>query len=91
MPEHQSGLLLEQIADEEDIQFLSEVAELLGIPIEQLAKERIEHLIVTRTRPKTMSGTVQPFRRPYSPARAKPDEGLNREPTQIAPTKKPTD
>lgn len=79
MPENQSGLLLRQIADEEDIQFLSEVADHLGIPVEQLAKERIEKLIVTRTRPKTMSGTVQPFRRAYSPPRDRPDEGLNSE------------
>lgn len=79
MPEHQSGLLLKQIADEEDIQFLSEVAECLGIPIEQLAKERIEHLIVTRTRPKTMPGTVQPFRRPYSPPKVRADQALKSE------------
>jgi hypothetical protein len=76
MPDNQSGLLLKQIADEDDIQFLSEVAECLGIPIEQLAKERIEKLIVTRTRPKTMTGTVQPFRRPYSPPKVRADQGL---------------
>lgn len=76
MPENQSGLLLWQIADEEDIKFLGEVANSLGIPIEQLAKERIEKLIVTRTRPKTMTGTVQPFRRPYSQPKSRADEAL---------------
>ena len=76
MPENQSELLLRQIADVDDIKFLEEVATMLGIPIEQLAKERIEKLIVTRTRPKTMTGTVQPFRRPYSHAKARADEGL---------------
>lgn len=79
MPENQRGLLLEQIADEEDIQFLREAAAELGIPVEQLAKEKIEKLIVTRTRPKTMSGTVQSFRRPYQGARPRPDEGLKSE------------
>lgn len=76
MPDNQSDLFLRQIADEEDIKFLGEVAASLGIPIEQLAKERIEKLIVTRTRPKTMAGTVQPFRRPYSAAKGRADEGL---------------
>ena len=76
MPENQSELLLRQIADEDDIKFLGEVATSLGIPIEQLAKERIEKLIVTRTRPKTMTGTVQPFRRPYSPPKVRADKGL---------------
>jgi hypothetical protein len=76
MPENQSELLLRQIADVDDIKFLEEVATMLGIPIEQLAKERIEKLIVTRTRPKTMAGTVQPFRRPYSAAKGRADEGL---------------
>lgn len=79
MPENQRGLLLEQIADEEDIQFLREAAAELGIPVAQLAKERIEKLIVTRTRPKTMSGTVQPFRRTYQGAKPRPDEGLKSE------------
>ncbi|CAI8994270.1 hypothetical protein [Pseudomonas sp. IT-P218] len=76
MPENQSELLLRQIADVDDIKFLEEVATMLGIPIEQLAKERIEKLIVTRTRPKTMTGTVQPFRRPYSHPKSRADEGL---------------
>ena len=79
MPENQSDLLLERIADEKDIQFLREAAAELGIPVEQLAKQMMEKHIVQRTRPKTMSGTVQPFRRPYSPSKPRPDEGLNRE------------
>jgi hypothetical protein len=79
MAENQSDLLLEQIADEKDIHFLREAAAALGISVEQLVKEKIERHIVARTRPKTMSGAVQPFRRPYSPAKAKPDEGLKSE------------
>lgn len=79
MPENHSDLLLGQIADEKDIQFLKEAAAELGIPVEHLAKQMIEKHIVARTRPKTMAGTVQPFRRPYNPARAKPDEGLKSE------------
>jgi hypothetical protein len=79
MPETETDLLLRQIADEEDIQFLTEAAAELGIPVQQLVKEKIEKHIVQRTRPKTMSGTVQPFRRPYSSSKPRPDEGLNRE------------
>lgn len=79
MPERNCELLLRQIADEEEIQFLSEAAAQLGIPIEQLTKETIEKHITDRTRPKTMTGTVQSFRRPYNPGRPKPDEGLNSE------------
>jgi hypothetical protein len=79
MPENQSDLFLWQIADEEDIKFLGEVADALGLPIEQLTKERIERLIVTRTRPKTMTGTVQPFRRPYIPPKVRADQGLKSE------------
>ena len=79
MPENRSELLLEQIADEKDIQFLKEAAAELGIPVEQLVKEKMEKHIVQRTRPKTMSGTVQPFRRPYSPSKQRPDEGLKSE------------
>lgn len=91
MPENQDDLSLRQLADDEDIELLRQAAKELGITPEQLAKELIEKHIVARTRPKTMSGTIQPFRRPYSPARAKPDEGLKSEVTQIAATKKPTD
>ncbi|EJM92441.1 hypothetical protein [Pseudomonas sp. GM67] len=91
MPENQDDLSLRQLADEEDIELLRQAAKELGIPPEQLAKELIEKHIVARTRPKTMSGTIQPFRRPYSSARAKPEEGLKSEATQIKDTKKPTD
>lgn len=73
MPEQESDLLLEQIADTEDIHFLRAVAAGRGISVEQLVKEEIEGLIVTRTRPETMTGTVQPFRRPYIPSRHRPE------------------
>ncbi|MCK8669422.1 hypothetical protein M1M11_31550 [Pseudomonas azerbaijanoccidens] len=79
MPENPCDLFLQQIADVEDIQFLEQAAAERGITTQQLVKELIERHIVARTRPKTMQGTVQPFRRPYNPARAKPDEGLKSE------------
>lgn len=79
MPENHDDLSLRQIADEEDIELLQQEAKALGMTPEQLAKEMIERHIVARTRPKTMPGTIQPFRRPYSPAKAKPDEGLKSE------------
>lgn len=91
MPETHDDLSLRQIADEEDIELLRLAAKELGITPGQLAKQLIEKLIVVRTRPPTMPGTIQPFRRAYSSARAKPDEGLKSEVTQIARTKKPTD
>lgn len=79
MPENSSELSLRQIADVDDIEFLEQAAAAQGITTQQLAKDLIERHIVARTRPKTMPGTVQPFRKPYQPARAKPDEGLNSE------------
>lgn len=79
MPENKDDLSLGQLADEGEIELLRQVAKELGITPEQLAKELIEKHIVERTRPKTMTGTIQPFRRPYSPAKAKPDEGLKSE------------
>lgn len=79
MPENRSEMSLRQIADVDDILFLEQAAAARGITTQQLVKELIEHHIVARTRPKTMSGTVQPFRKPYQPARAKPDEGLKSE------------
>lgn len=81
MPETHDELSLRQLADEKDIELLRQAAKELGITPEQLAKEMIEKHIVARTRPKTMSGTIQPFRRPYSPAKAKPHEGLKSEDT----------
>lgn len=81
MPENQGDMSLRQIATEEDIELLRQAAKALGITPEQLAKEMIEKHIVARTRPKTMPGTIQPFRKPYSPAKAKPDEGLKSEDT----------
>lgn len=81
MPENHDDLSLRQIADEEDIELLRQEAKTLGITPEQLAKEMIEKHIVARTRPKTMPGTIQPFRKSYSPAKAKPDEGLKSEDT----------
>ncbi|MGY2183308.1 hypothetical protein [Pseudomonas agarici] len=79
MPENPCDLSLRQIADVDDIHFLEQAAAEQGITTQQLVKELIERHIVARTRPKTMTGTVQPFRRPYNPARAKPDEGLKSE------------
>ena len=90
MPDENSDVSLRQIADKEDIEFLENAAAGLGITVEQLAKELIERRIVAKTRPKTMSGPIQAFRRAYMPTRRKPDEGLKSAVTQITNTKKPT-
>jgi len=79
MPETNCELSLRQIADDEDLQFLVEAAAQLGIPVEQLTKEAIEKHIADRTRPKTMKGTVQAFRLPYRPSKARTDKGLKDE------------
>lgn len=83
-------LSLRQVVDDDDLEFLEKTAAVLGITAEQLAKQLIERRIVEKTKPKSMSGTIQAFRKAYSPPRPAPDEGLKSAVTQITGTKKPT-
>ncbi|WP_026079362.1 hypothetical protein ACQCLI_18245 [Pseudomonas nitroreducens] len=56
-------LALPDLLDDQDQEFLRELAERLGLTPAQAAKQGIQETIVKRTRPRTMPGTVQPFRR----------------------------
>lgn len=54
---------LGQLLNDEDMDFLTELAQRQGVTPQELAKKAIQDLITKRTRPRTMPGTVQPFRR----------------------------
>lgn len=56
-------LALEDLLDDRDRELLQEIAAELGTTPAQLAKQAIQETIAKRTRPRTMPGTVQPFRR----------------------------
>lgn len=58
-----NDMALEQLLSEEDLEFLRLLASEEGVAPEELAKKGIQDLITMRTRPRTMPGTVQPFRR----------------------------
>lgn len=61
MPEVENGL--EVLLDDEDLELLRAEALRRGMTPEQLAKFGIQQELTRRTRPKAMSGTIQPFRR----------------------------
>ncbi len=63
MPQSEQGYRLDQLVDQEDLKLLEDIAALRGVNAEQLAKELIQKHIARRTKPPTMQGTVQPFRR----------------------------
>lgn len=56
-------MALEHLLSEEDLELLKSMAAQAGVTPEELAKKGIQDLITRRTRPRTMPGTVQPFRR----------------------------
>lgn len=62
MSEQDSGLVIGDLLDEEELEAFRKEAEFRGISLEELAKFAIQQAITDRTRPKTMSGTIQAFR-----------------------------
>ncbi|SEJ53058.1 hypothetical protein SAMN04244572_04361 [Azotobacter beijerinckii] len=54
---------VEDLVGGEDLDFLREMATERGISPGEMAKEGIQEIIAKRTKPKTMPGKVQPFRR----------------------------
>lgn len=63
MSEQDSELVLGELLDEEELQAFQAEAEFRGMTLEQLAKKAIQQTITDRTRPRTMSGTIQAFHR----------------------------
>jgi len=63
MSEQDSGLVIGDLLDEEELKAFQKEAEFRGLSLEQLAKFAIQQAITDRTRPKTMSGTIQAFRK----------------------------
>lgn len=63
MPERDSGMVLGELLDEQELKAFEAEAELRGLTVQQLAKVAIQQSITDRTRPRTMSGPIQAFRR----------------------------
>lgn len=63
MSEQDSGLVIGDLLDGEELESFQKEAEFRGVSLEQLTKFAIQQEITDRTRPKTMSGTIQAFRR----------------------------
>lgn len=63
MSANNTDMALEHLLNDEDLEFLTELAKQLGLSPDQLAKKGIQDTITKRTRPRSMPGTVQPFRR----------------------------
>jgi len=63
MSANNNDMALGRLLNDEDLEFLTELAKQLGLSPDQLAKKGIQDTITRRTRPRSMPGTVQPFRR----------------------------
>jgi len=63
MSANNNDMALEQLLNGEDLELLKHMAQELGITPAELAKKGIQDTITKRTRPRSMPGTVQPFRR----------------------------
>ncbi|MCE0854006.1 hypothetical protein LU689_29335 [Pseudomonas asiatica] len=61
MSEQDSGMVLGELLDEEELKAFQGIAEFRGVTLEQLAKKAIQQTITDRTRPRTMTGKVQAF------------------------------
>ncbi len=76
MADEEREMPLGSLVDRADLEFLEAAATELGIAPETLAQELIENRISVITRPKTMAGKLQPFRRRYIPERLRTNKGL---------------
>ncbi|UVO19571.1 hypothetical protein [Stutzerimonas stutzeri] len=56
-------MALGNLLNDEDLALLEELAKQRGLTVAELAKKGIQDTITKRTRPRSMPGTVQPFRR----------------------------
>lgn len=63
MSANNNDMALEHLLNDGDLELLTHMAHELGIDPAELAKKGIQDTITKRTRPRSMPGTVQPFRR----------------------------
>lgn len=63
MSANDNDMALEHLLSDEDLELLKHLASERGMTPAELAKKGIQDLITRRTRPRSMPGTVQPFRR----------------------------
>jgi hypothetical protein len=65
MPEKDEGMDLGELIDAEDLTVLEEEAKRRGLTLAETAKIGMQRKLTERTRPKSMSGTIQAFRRRF--------------------------
>lgn len=63
MPEKEEGMDLGELIDVEDLKVLEEEADRRGLTLAETTKFGMQRKLTERTRPKSMSGTIQAFRR----------------------------
>ncbi|MDD1966972.1 hypothetical protein NPS29_16710 [Pseudomonas putida] len=63
MPEQEQGMDLGDLIDDEDLLVLEEEAKRRGLTLAETAKFGMQRKLRERTRPKSMTGTIQAFRR----------------------------
>lgn len=63
MPDVCNGMELEDLVDGEELELLMREAERRGMKPEEMAKHAIQQELARRTKPKSMKGTIQAFRR----------------------------
>ena len=63
MPEKEDGMDLGDLIDVEDLEALEQEAKRRGLTLAETTKFGMQKNLAERTRPKSMSGTIQAFRR----------------------------
>lgn len=63
MPEKDEGMVLGELIDDADLLVLEQEAKRRGLTLAETAKIGMQRKLRERTRPKTMTGTIQAFRR----------------------------
>lgn len=63
MPEIEQGMDIEDLVDTEDRDLLEAEAAKRGMTVAELAKQGIQKKLTERTRPNSMAGVLQAFRR----------------------------
>ena len=63
MPEIEEGMDLGDLIDAEDLEALEQEAKRRGLTLAEATKFGMQKKLTERTRPKSMSGTIQAFRR----------------------------
>jgi hypothetical protein len=63
MPEEEMGMELEELVSSDDLELLRAEADRRGMTLAEMAKHGIQTEFTRRTKPRSMQGTIQAFRR----------------------------